>query len=602
MSESVQESRAALHHTVKDFPAEPGVYLMKDKDGTIIYVGKAKSLRNRVRSYFTGEKDIKTSILMRRVRSIDYVVTGTEYEALLLENNLIKESTPRYNINLKDGKTYPVIRITNEDFPRVFRTRRIIQDGSDYFGPYPDVGTIDRYLELIDRLFPLRKCRGPLKKRDRPCLYHHIGRCAAPCAGKTDKEEYGQRVDAVRRLLRGETESLVGELRSKMNAAVAELRFEEAARHRDAIAAIEGAESQQEVVDFDPDTRDYVGSAREEDSVSFVVFQMRGGKLTGTDMFRESTLGTEDEDLEQFLLQYYRRIRRPPNRVVVPTMPGGDEFRAALRQIVGEEVALGLPESDHDQAIINMVRENAKQDLYKRLRERGNLPALEELQRVLELPKVPRRIEGFDIAQLSGRHPVASMVSFLNGIPDKTNYRRYHLRSLKGAIDDFESMREAIARRYQRRVNEGEPLPDLILVDGGKGQVGAAVGILKALDLADIPVVGLAKREEEIFVPGRSEPIILPVGSPPLKVLQFVRDEAHRFATSLSKRMRTKDLTFTVLEGAPGIGPKRSAGLMAHFGSLDAIRQADPEEIARVAKMSGAAVQTLLSHIADRTV
>ena len=593
MDDSVKESRATLAHGVKDFPTEPGVYLMKDQHGKTIYVGKAKSLRNRVRSYFTGEKDVKTAILMRRVRSIDYIVTRTEYEALLLENNLIKESSPRYNINLKDGKTYPVIRITADDYPRVFRTRRVIQDGSDYFGPYPDVHTIDQYLELIDRLFPLRKCRGPLKKREKPCLYYHIGRCAAPCAGKTDKEQYNQRVDAVRKLLRGESADLVRDLRAKMDRAVKKLNFEEAARLRDDIAAITNAESEQQVVDFDPNTRDYIGFAREAEAVSFVVFQMRSGKLTGTDVFRESTPDAETEDLEQFLLQYYSNVRGLPSRVVVPVLPNDAGFGEAAQELLGREVPLSLPETDHDIAVVNMVTENAKQDLYKRLRERGNIPALEELKSVLGLSALPRRIEGFDIAQLSGRYPVASMVSFLNGIPDKSSYRRFHLKSLGGNIDDFESMREAVARRYQRLLNEERSLPDLILVDGGKGQVSAARGILASLNLEKIPVVGLAKREEEIFLAERDEPITLPEGSPPLKVLQYVRDEAHRFATSLSKKMRSKNLSFSVLESAPGIGPKRSRLVMEHYGSIEAIRTADVEELAGVGKMGVAAAEAL---------
>ena len=573
--------------------------MMKNAKGTVLYVGKAKALRNRVRSYFSRDKDPKTTMLMKKVDSIDYIVCRNEYEALLLENNLIKEHKPHYNINLKDGKSYPAIRITNERFPRVFRTRRIVDDGSRYFGPYPSVYELDRYLELIEKLFPLRKCRGPIKKRDHPCLYYHIGRCAAVCAGKTDQSEYNRRIEGITKLLSGDIKGLVSDLEAQMASEVATLRFERAADIRDTIAAIQTTNEKQNVVDFSPDVRDVLGYYQKNSLVSFAMFHVRSGKLLGTEVFHSEVIGTEEEFLSQFLIQYYSEVRNPPDRLIV-----GSE-RTTVLSIAGDletffakemqnKVEVKAPWSKRDQSIVHLAEENARRDFEKRIRERGHIPDLEELQKLLALPKVPLRIEGFDIAQVSGKHPVASMVSFQNGRPDKSRYRRYHMKSLRGKIDDFAAIREVVARRYTRIVNEDKQLPDLILVDGGKGQVSSAMQVLTALEL-NIPVLGLAKREEEIFLPDRDDPIRLPEGSAPLRVLQLVRDEAHRFATTFRAQLQTKDLETESLESVPGIGPARSRRLLERFGSVEKIAAASSELVAAEAKIpleTAAAVST----------
>ncbi len=304
--------------SISQFPRNPGVYIMKDEAGKIIYVGKAKNLLNRVRSYFTGNKDVKTTVLVSKVASIEHIITQNEYEALILENNLIKQWTPRYNINLKDGKTYPVIRITAEEFPRVFRTRRIIHDGSEYFGPYTNVGNIDTYLELIERLFPLRKCRGDVVKRKHPCLYYHMGRCAGACAGKIDREAYAAHVEQIRKLLRGDTEELLEDLRRRMDEEVAGLRFEKAAELRDTIQAIEQLQERQQVMDYDLESRDYIAFAAKEELATFCVFQMRAGKLLGSDVFRTELFDIESEDLVQFVTQYYGATTKPPQRLFIP--------------------------------------------------------------------------------------------------------------------------------------------------------------------------------------------------------------------------------------------------------------------------------------------
>ncbi|HUX22371.1 MAG TPA: excinuclease ABC subunit UvrC [Spirochaetia bacterium] len=586
-----------LKERARQLPMDPGVYIMKDERRNVIYVGKAKSLRKRVTSYFTGSRDIKTRILVSRIKSIEHITTHNEYEALLLENNLIKKWKPRYNINLKDGKSYPVIRVTAEDFPRVFRTRRIIQDGSSYYGPFPSVVTLDTYLELIEKLFPLRKCRGDLKKRQNPCLYYHIGRCSAPCVGKITREGYMEKVELVKKLLSGETSELVKLLEKEMGEASGELRFEKAAEYRDAIGAIENIGREQEVVDFDPEVRDYVAFAQKEELGTFIVFQMRAGKLLGRDLFRTVVYTSVEEALSQFVLQYYSTIHTPPNRIYVSHPFDPSLLLEFFRKEKEREVEIEFPADGRHRSIVKMALENGFQDIESRRRALANIPALEELKEVLSLPKLPKRIEGFDIAHLSGKHTVSSMVSFRDGYPDKAKYRYFHIKSLGGAIDDFESMREVVARRYTRVVNDGLERPDFILIDGGKGQVSAAREMLTALGLGDIPLAGLAKKLEEIYLPGKSEPVRLPETSPALKILQAVRDEAHRFATSFNKRLRRKDLSFSLLEKIPGVGPKRSLLLLEQFGSLEALKAASAEDIAEKCKVSLDQADAILSFL-----
>ncbi len=588
---------ARFRALARQAPESPGVYLMRSVEGEIIYIGKAKVLRNRLSSYFSGRKDIKTRHLVSRIESIEWILAASEYEALLLENTLIKRHTPKYNINLKDGKSYPSIRITNEEYPRVFRTRRIIRDGSDYFGPFPSVDTVDVYLDLIKKLFPLRRC-AVMRPRQSPCMYYHIGRCSGPCAGKITKEAYAEYVEEVKKLLSGETEALLEELRAKMAAAAGSLRFEEAAKLRDSATAIELFAGRSSAVDFDPEARDYIAWAADGDLVCYVVFQMREGRLTGRDLFRGKLYSTEGEALEGFLMDYYGPDRLPPGKVFVQKPSGepedpGDLTVAHDLTVVGEYFArelgtrtvFALPEEGLHAAAMNLAAHNASEDLAKRRREIGDIPALEQLQKELGLSSLPSRIEGFDIAQLSGKHTVASLISFKNGVPDKKNYRYFKIRSLEGAIDDFGAVREAVARRYTRLVNEGLDLPDLVLIDGGAGQVSAAKEILEVLGV-DSDLAGLAKQNEEVYLPGRPEPIVLPKDSPALRVLVAVRDETHRFATGLNQKLRASDLKFGVLEEIEGVGPARARRLMREFGSLEMIAAAGEEGIAKATGMS----------------
>jgi len=593
-SEKITES---LKAAALDAPSEPGVYIMKGSEGQIIYIGKAKSLKNRLKSYFSGEKDIKTATLLRRVYSIETIIVSSEYEALLLENTLIKQHSPKYNISLKDGKTYPVIRITREDFPRIFRTRRIIHDDSLYFGPFPSAHGVDIMLELIDKLFPLRKCKKI--RKNGPCMYYHIGRCMAPCCGKISIEDYRAHVERVQKLLSGETESLIIDLTAKMHEEAKALQFEQAAQLRNTIRTIENLTGEDSVVeDLNPEDRDYIAWAGEGVLTTFTVFSMRGGKMTGRNLYRTRSAADESESLELFITSYYDSTRPPPPKIFL--QPIKEEFTTELhgvsrrnfelingwfREKFDYEPELLTASEKHHEAILAMARQNAAEDLRKRLKERGAGPALDEMARVLNLKTRPERIEGFDIAQLDGKHPVASLISFKNGIPDRKNYRYFKLRTVIGIVDDFAAMREVVKRRYSRLIREGKELPDFILVDGGIGQVNAAKGVLDELGV-DCDIAGLAKREEELWLPEAKEPIVLSRQSEALKILQHVRDECHRFATGFNQRLRSKDLFFPILESVEGVGPKRAAAIMKTYESIANIAAAEPAEIAERCSIS----------------
>jgi excinuclease ABC subunit C len=573
--------KTEIKEILEFLPGSPGVYLMKNADGEIIYVGKAINLKKRVSSYFTRNKDIKTEALVRHITSIEHITTRNEYEALVLENNLIKQWRPKYNINLKDGKTYPVIKITNEKFPRIYRTRRVVQDGAEYFGPFPQVDIIDRYLQLVDKYYHLRKCRGVLKKRNSPCMYYHIGRCKAPCVGNISAEDYGKEIIEIKSLLTGKDGSQARDFKLKMNEAAEKLDFEAAAWYRDLINALSGLQTKQEVQDFSDTGRDYVAWYREDKFCVFTVFQMREGKLLGREMYRSRVYDNMDELLLDFFIQYYDKSRSLPESIYICEDFEFEMLTTFFSEEYGKKIKLAVPQIGKHKSIMNMVRQNAVNEVKKQVKKAENIPGMEELQEALGLPVLPRRIEGFDIAQLDGKYPVASLVSFYNGNPDKRNYRRFHIKTLDGQIDDFEAVREAVARRYTRVLNENLERPDLVLIDGGKGQVNAARGILDALGLNEIPLAGLAKKNEEIFLPDTSDPVLLPDTSEGLKILQYVRDETHRFATTFNQKLREKDGKLSFLQEIPGIGPVRSRKLMQKYGSLQNILEIDPVDIAR---------------------
>ncbi len=573
-----------MHQTARKAPDSSGVYLWRNPQGTVIYVGKAKNLKNRLCSYFSGNKDIKTRILISRAQSIEYITTANEYEAFLLENNLIKKYSPRYNIDLKDGKSYPVLRVTNEKFPRVFKTRQVIQDGSLYFGPFPDAGALDTFIDTLYKLYPLRHCKH-FTERDYPCLYYHIGRCKAPCCKKIDKDSYNAFIGEISSLLEGKGKETEQKLERQMKEAAASLNFEKAARIRDGLRALMIMQNQNVVEDFSTEDRDYIAFWREGELASFTVLKIREGKVQGRDNYRVTSLNEDDELMPEFINAYYTEDSELPPAIYVPTQEGLDFMQRWLRENFKSQtkivlVAEPMENFPRHKAALDMALQNAKEDIIRRLRERGDIPALQELKEELRLKNLPVRIEGFDIAHIGGKFPVASLISFYNGNPDKKNYRYFRLKSTDGIIDDFQSMREAATRRYTRLLNDGDELPDLILVDGGIGQVNAVEDVLRALDL-DIPVAGLAKRDEEIFRPGDSTPISLPKRSDALRLLQRVRDETHRFATSRNQRLRTKENVVSAFAALPGIGPKRERALIQKFVTIENLAAAQEAQVAQ---------------------
>ncbi len=595
MNTTVNPAYETLHETALKAPSSSGVYLWRNEEGTVIYVGKAKNLKNRLSSYFSGERHIKVQMLVSNAKSIEYITTSNEYEAFILENNLIKKYSPRYNIQLKDGKSYPSLKITHEEFPRFYKTRQIKKDGSSYYGPYPDAGALDTFIETLYKVYPVRHCR-TFKKRTSPCMYYHIGRCKAPCCGKIDKDSYIEFIEEIKALLEGKGEETTARMSAMMKAAAASLNFEKAARLRDGLRALTVMQNQNLVEDFsNAEDRDYIARFREGELVSFTVLKIRDGKLLGRDNFRVESLAEDEELLEEFAVAYYSDKNDIPPSIFVSEEDDSKILGEWLKEFCAEKVhkphliTVNCSENDRrltqenrrHAAILNMAKNNAHEDILRRLRERGDTPALEELKKLLSLPRLPDRIEGFDIAHIGGNFPVASLISFWKGNPDKKNYRYFRLKTTDGVIDDFASMREAATRRYSRLKNENAELPDLILIDGGIGQVNAVDGILKALDL-DIPIAGLAKRDEEIWRPHASKPICLPRRSDALRLLQRVRDETHRFATSRNQNLRTKENTVSVFAELPHVGEKREKLLLKEFTTIENLANAQESKIAQV--------------------
>jgi excinuclease ABC subunit C len=578
MENSPKEQARALPHNC-------GVYLMKDSSGRVIYVGKAKDLRHRVMSYFLGGRDIKTSFLVSKIATIEYIITGNEYEALVLENNLIKKYNPHYNISLKDGKSYPLIRITNEKFPKVFKTRRIIHDGSEYYGPYPDGKSLTMYLDLIEKMFPLRKCSTPLKKRYTPCLYYHIGRCCAPCADLVTEEEYAEHIKRVRSFLQGKDDELIRQVKEEMITASKEQKYELAAEKRDLLKALETVSQNQQVEDFSNESRDYAACEMRMHLATVSIMQIRDGKLMGKALYRAETFGDETETLLNFLVQYYSDGGNRPKELYV----SHDIDRSLIEKYFNESLQLpimvSVPKEGKHYRIMRMASENASRDVEKRLKSRENPEALQELMELLDLENIPKLIEGFDITHLAGKYTVASLVTFVDGSSDLKNYRRFNIKSLDGKIDDYKAIKEVVTRRYSRQIKEKKTLPDLILIDGGKGQVNVAKEALTAIGLDAITLIGLAEEYEEIHFPDERKSVRLPQNSEALKVLQAVRDEAHRFANALRVQQSSKEASFELLESISGVGPQRSKRLMQTFTTVENLVAHSAENIAKLAKI-----------------
>ena len=615
--------RLQLKEQLSSVPPKPGVYLMKDEKGKVIYVGKAVNLRSRVRSYFHASADHspKTHYLKQDIVDLDFIVTASELEALILECNLIKKYQPRYNVRLKDDKRYPYIKITwQEPYPRIFTVRRMQNDGAKYYGPFTATWAVSQTLDLLRKIFPYLTCKREITGQDkRACLYYHIGRCPGPCIGAVSQEEYRALVSQICRFLEGKSEEIIDDLRAQMMAASQRLEFERAAALRDQIVALERVIERQRVVSSALADEDVIAFARQDGDACMQVFFIRRGKLIGREYFVLE--GTAEEDDRQimtsFVKQFYDKAAYVPSEVLLQSEI--DEaliIQSWLRSKRGTKVTLKVPRRGQKKELVQMAAENAAETLAHLraqwlLDEGKSVEALAELQEHLDLAQPPARIECYDISNIQGKAATGSMVVFVKGVPRKSDYRRFKIRTVEGA-DDYAMMQEVLRRRFRRAVpstelrtvgetkEKGELvkdeawtiLPDLVVVDGGKGQLNAALEVMDEYDLREaVPLVGLAKEREEIFVPDQPEPILLPHGSQGLFLIQRIRDEAHRFALQYHRRLREKKTLTSTLEEIPGIGPKRRQALLKHFGSFEGIRQASLEELAAVAGMSRAAAQ-----------
>ena len=566
---------------LKELPLNPGVYIMYNESGRIIYVGKAKSLKKRVNQYFLPNRDAKTSALVSHIDNIEYIITGNEYEALILENNLIKKHKPKYNIDLKDGKTYQMIRVSNEDFPKVFKTRRLVNDGSLFFGPFPNGGVLDSYMSLLNSLFKIRRCGMPLKKRSTPCLYYHIGKCLAPCAGKISKADYNLMIQDCKKMLSGQTEDLRASLVKDMNALSREMKYEQAAEKRDLIKAIDIINAPQTAQNMKiGDKSDYVAIESNGSVFAVAIMQLRDGYLLGKAIYRAETFASEEDVLTSFLLQYYNTSKDIPQTIYISEDVNRELIEQYFKEHLGD-IKVEIPYDGKHYRALRMAEQNAKEDVEKRLKKEDNTEAVMELKEVLGLENPPRLIEGYDIAQLNGKYTVASLISFKDGKSNKQGYRRFNIKSLDGAIDDFGAIAEATFRRYRRVVEENLERPDLVLIDGGKGQVNTAREVLDNLGLADIPVIGLAKKQETIVFDYDREDLNLPHSNAALRLLIAIRDECHRFATTLNQRQRSSDVRFKLLCSITGIGEKRARELMTEFDSLESILNTSAPELSK---------------------
>ncbi|WP_027364958.1 excinuclease ABC subunit UvrC [Desulfotruncus alcoholivorax] len=607
-------------------PEKPGVYLFRDGEGQIIYVGKAVSLKNRVRSYFgaSAARDPKVKAMMDRARDFEYISTDSEVEALILEANLIKEHRPRYNVFLKDDKSYPYLKVTmGEKFPRVFITRRVVKDGSRYFGPYTQVGAVHETLRLLKRMFPLRTCKQKsLLPRSRPCLNQHIKRCLGPCCGLVTPEEYRKVVDGVLLFLEGKQEELVKALRARMESAAGNLEFERAAELRDQLRAVEKVIERQKVVYADREDRDVVAMARGEDECCVMIFFVRGGKLIGRERFILDGTGmmSRGEVITAFIKQYYLRAEFIPREILVEeiTTTETEVLERWLTEKRGARVHITKPLRGEKKQLVDLVGRNALLVLEevrsdRAARREDAQKALGELAAALGLEAPPNRLECFDISNTQGAESVASMVVFEEGKPAPHQYRRFKIKTVAGP-DDFASMREALGRRLARGREERElintgrlsgrkakfhRLPDLLVVDGGKGQLSSALAVLEEQGLAGIPVCGLAKEEELIFLPGRPDPVRLAPDSPALQLMQRLRDEAHRFAVTYHRQLRGKRNLKSMLEEIEGIGPVRRRELLMRFGTIEKIKEATPEELAAVPGMNSRAARAVYDFFSE---
>jgi excinuclease ABC subunit C len=608
-----------IRDDLKFIPNQPGVYLMKDLQGRVLYVGKAASLRNRVRSYFQSARNLSPRIeqMVRQVDRVEHIVTASAVEALVLESNFIKEKRPRYNVRLRDDKQYPWVKVTwQETFPQVFITRRIKRDGSKYYGPYTDVGALRETLRRLRRIYPLRSCKYDLERErpPRPCLNFHIHRCLAPCHAGITPEAYREMVRQITLFLEGRQDRIAAKLTAEMQQVAAERDYERAAQLRDWLRDIEKVLAKQKMVSFTRQDTDIFGLARDDQGALIQVFQVRDGKLVGREYFLlgEGISSSVAETLEAFLIQYYDGNGLIPAEICLPEAIGEMElFAEYLSGQRGAKVTLSLPQRGEKEQLVRMANENAVNLLLQerhreKHREAEELAVLEALARELQLAKPPRRIECFDISNLQGEEAVASMAVFENGRPKGAEYRRFKIRTVQGP-NDFAMLQEAVRRRFRKGLAERAEeagaagkfsrFPDLLLIDGGKGQLSAVFEVLAELQLTEIDLASLAKQEEEVFRPGNELPVRLEQRSEALKLLQRLRDEAHRFAITYHKSLRDKKTTTSDLDAVPGIGPRKKQALLKKFGSVQRIREASLEDLVKVPGVDAKLAQMIKENI-----
>ncbi len=563
-----------------DLPLVPGVYLMRDSADRILYVGKAKSLKKRVKSYFRKDLDPKTRALMGQFHHLEYMVTDTEKEALILESNLIKKHMPRYNIRLKDDKRYPYIKVTNETFPRVLITRRVLDDGSYYYGPFPEATALRRLVKFLKALFKVRDC----KRMDGPCLNYQIDLCNAPCDNKISEEEYKKLVENVSRFFEGKYDEIMETLKAEMEEAAQNHEYEKAAVLRDQLNSVEDVLEKQKMEFTRSLDQDVVASASDDELACVVVFSVREGKIIGKDDFLMSGAENTSEDriISAFLKQYYTGPRHVPAKIIIPKYVEDkklvEEWLSEKRE---DEVTIEVPTEGVEYRLVRMVSKNAEIILHHQKEVKG---ALLDLKKYLGIPRIPKRIEAFDISNISGKMAVGSMVVFEDGAPKNKYYRRYKIKT--EGPDDYAMMREMLERRYTRLVEDKGPAPDLVLVDGGKGQLNVATDVFKSLGVEDVPVIGLAKEFEHVFIPQTPSPLILPHNSEALLLLQRIRDEAHRFAVTYHKKLRSKEFEKSMLDEISGVGNKRKINLLKYFGDIKNIEKASVNDIAEVKGIS----------------
>ncbi|NMP59457.1 excinuclease ABC subunit UvrC [Enterococcus mundtii] len=575
MNERIKNKLALL-------PDQPGCYLMKDKNGTIIYVGKAKVLKNRVRSYFTGSHNTKTERLVSEIEDFEYIVTESNIEALLLEINLIKKNDPKYNIMLKDDKTYPFLKITNEKYPRLVITRKVLKDKAFYFGPYPDVGAANETKKILDRLFPLRKCKPSQTKE--PCLYYHLGQCLCPYYFDIDPAEYTSIVNEVKRFLNGGHETIEAEIKEKMAKAAENMEFEKAAEYRDQIRAIETIMTRQKMTNTDLIDRDVFGYSIDKGWMCVQVFFVRQGKLIERDVSIIPFYNEAEEDFLTYIGQFYQENEHfIPKEVVIPDTIDQPSVEALLSTKVIQ------PKRGEKKKLVELANKNARVALNERFdlivrKQERTIGAIERLGNAMNIP-APIRIESFDNSNIMGTDPVAAMVVFIDGKPAKKEYRKYKIKTVVGP-DDYASMREVIYRRYARVIREELPLPDLILIDGGKGQVDVAKDVLENQLGIDIPVAGMAKNDKhktnELLFGNELEVVPLERNSPEFFLLQRIQDEVHRFAITFHRQLRSKNSFASRLDEIEGLGPKRKKMLLKEFKSLKNITAASIEELQEI--------------------